>query len=264
MIGVTITTFNRKRFTEQCLKSIAWSKPKNVKIVIVDNASEEETKDVVRNFAEENKDLVSKVFFNKKNLYVGKALNQGWKYLSKTCDILGVMDNDFFVEPGWDTNMEACFSELDIDALIGSVKTSREKLKEVTPSGKGFYHTRLEIGPSVFLWTKHFLNGHTFSEAPWKSGYAGPSVAFFRKFFVKAEMKGVRLCHPGIIVRKQEFTDPELKEYYDKTYKTRGLMKYLKIRREKEKEGKLHGIALWDWNEFLLKHYPEKYESEKE
>lgn len=262
MVGVTITTFNRKRFTEQCFKSIIWSKPKNVKMVVVDNASRKETKKLIRKFSEENSDLIEKVIFNKENYYVGKAIVQGWEYLSKTCDILGCINNDFFVEPGWEDNIIRCFSELNIDFVIGSVDPKKEKIRKKTPSGKGFYNTPVGgVGSAYFILTKHFLRGFYPSSIPFKSGYVGPAPSYHKKL-LRGGLKGVRVCHPGAIVRNPEYTNPELVEYYNKTFKIRGLMRVLRIRRSKEKSGSSHGI--WNWNEFLLNCHPDKFEKEKE
>ena len=43
-LGIHITTWNRALFTDQCLATLIWSKPKNTKVVVVDNFSTDETR----------------------------------------------------------------------------------------------------------------------------------------------------------------------------------------------------------------------------
>ncbi len=69
MTDIIIVTHNSEKFIEHCLNSI----PKNYRIIIIDNASKDKTKEIVKKF--ENVKLIE----NKKNIGFTKAVNQGIK-----------------------------------------------------------------------------------------------------------------------------------------------------------------------------------------
>jgi glycosyltransferase involved in cell wall biosynthesis len=259
-IGLYIITFNRKRFTEECFKSILWSKPKQTEIVIVDNGSNKETLDIVKKFSEENKDLVKKVFYNKENLFVGASWNQAWNYMKDSYEILGGMNNDFFVAPGWEENIISCFSELNLDFLVGSVRG--EWQTKQTPSKKGCYSENINpVGSAYFILSKHYSKGMKPLNRPFSKGYVGPGPSFHR-MLLKNKLRGVRIGHPGFIPRDPEYSNPEFLDYYDKTFKIRGLTNVLTTRRGWEYSGRRHGNG--NWNYFLSVWYPEKFKEEKE
>lgn len=264
MIGVTLTTFNRPRFTEQCLKSFIWSNPdKNMKMVIVDNASEEKTRNIVGKYAERYSSLIEKVIFNKENLGLGKAINQGWNYLEDACDILGAVSNDFLFEPGWDRNIISCFLELNADYVISLIRPGKIRRRILTPSGKGFYNNDVnDPNGGGFILTKWVLKGIVPSSRPFSKGYFGPNLSFHKKIRA-SKIKRVRLCSPGILHRVPEYNEPELVKYYDKTFRDRGYTQILNRRKDWERHGRRCKDCNCNWNEFLKKWYPKKFKKEK-
>jgi len=248
-IGIHITTYNRKLFTEQCLKSIVWSKPKNSEIIIVDNNSEDGTKELLKEYEKNN---IAKVIYNTKNEGLGYAVNQGWTELSKTCDILAWINNDFLAEPGWEDNVLSCFGELKLDYIVGTVRPDRENIRQITASKKGRYNTINDVGAAYFLLTKHFKNGITPSKRPFSKGYTGPGPEFHYSLINK-KFKGVRIAHPGFLVRDSEYSK-EYSKYYDETFGARNLNKKLIKFRNIESKGQRRGWI--NWNEFIDKYYP--------
>jgi glycosyltransferase involved in cell wall biosynthesis len=249
-IGIHLTTYNRCLFTEQCIKSFFWSKPENVELLIIDNNSTDGTIDLLKKY---EKDGLAKVIYNRKNEGLGFAVNQGWKILSERCDILGWINNDFLFEPGWEENVLACFSELNLDYLVGTVRPDREDIKEITPSGKGKYNTVNDVGAAYFLLSVHFKKGAAPLPNPFSKGYTGPGATFHYLLRDTKKFKGVRLAHPGILVRDSEY-QKEYAKYYDETCSIRGMEKNLKKYRDLENTGKRMGWI--NWIEFLNKYYP--------
>ena len=261
-IGINITTYNRKRFTEECLKSIIWSKPLHTKIVIVDNASTDGTIEVLKKFHKDYPDLIEKVIFNDKNYHLGYAWTQGWSYLKESCDILCSINNDFLLDPGWEENALACFSELDLDYIVGTVRPDRENQKKKTPSGIGQYTSINDVGAGYFVLTKHFVeNNFSLSLKPFSEKYAGPGSGF-HKSMQKNKLKGIRLAHPGVLVRDSEYNHPNYIDYYNKTFGERSIQgKLEKWRKQEKKIGKrVRGVI--NWKEFIFKYYPEKAKEE--
>lgn len=258
-IGINITAFNRKRFTEHCFKSIIWYNPKNVEFVIVDNNSKDGTREIVKKYHNKYPKLFTKIFLNNKNMYLGYAINQGWKYLSNSCDILGTLDNDFLVEPGCYKNIISCFEELNIQFIIGTVRNNLKPLK--TKSNNGIYTVTNGNGSAKLILSSIYKKGIKHSLNTPKNGNAGPSGGFYNKL-IRNKYKGIRLYHPGIMVRDPEVNSIELYKYYNLFFKERGLLGRLNNFRKRDLNG--NPIGWGNWNDFLKKWYPEKYEKEKE
>jgi len=249
-IGLHITTFNRLLFTQQCLKSIEWSKPSNSIIVIVDNNSNDDTSEFLKSYSSP---LLKHIIFNDKNEGLGYAVNQGWNILKGECDVLGWINNDFLFEPGWESNVLSCFQDLDLDYIIGTVRPDLESERVVTSSGKGFHITTNSVGAAYFLLSKHFKNGISPSSRPFETGYVGPGPRFHHILRAN-KLKGVRIAHPGVLVRDSEYTKPEYKKYYDETFGIRSKSKKLAGFRAKEAKGKPRGWT--NWKNFTEKYYP--------
>ena len=247
-IGLFVLTYNRLLFTKQCLKSIEWSKPNNSIIVIVDNNSDDGTKEFLKSYSSP---LLKEVVFNDKNEGIGYAWNQAWNILKDECDILAIIGNDFLFEPDWESNVLACFEDLGLDYLVGTVRPDLESKKKITSSGKGFCIAP-SVGGSYFVLSDHFKNGIVPSTKAFQKGYVGPSPGFFRKL---KKLKGVRIGHPGILVRDSEYTNPEYIKYYDETFSKRGRFHQLVARRHEESKGRPGGWT--NWNKFCEKYYPE-------
>jgi len=252
-IGLHVTTYNRLQFTEQCLKSIEWSKPVNSVVVIVDNNSDDGTKEFLKSYASP---LLKQVVFNDENKGLGFAINQGWNILKDECDILGVINNDFLFEPGWEENVLACFEDLRVDYVMVAVLPNLES--EMTSSGKGFYVKTLgSVSASCFLLSKHFRNGIAPSARPFEKGYVGPGASFYHKR-IRAGLRGVQIASPGILLRNPEYTNPKYAKYYDEVFGIRSIDRLLRERRINEAKGKPVGFT--DWNKFLNKYYPNEVE----
>lgn len=270
-IGLNITTYNRKLFSEQCIKSVLWSEPEDVSIAIVDNNSTDGTQEMLAEYQKANP-IIEQVVYNEKNRHIGAAINQGWTILSAHCDILGEIPNDVFAEPGWDQNILACFGEMGFGHMIGFARRDREKLRQATPSGKGHYSAPRDLGGCSFIKTEHFLNGFKWIEGPWGKGNVGPMPGFHRMikrgFGDRKPLTGARLASPGFLARKCEYTNPDYAEYYNKTHGERSLLTELNRRKKLESEGKgsqmsadlRHSI---NWKEFLSIHYPERIDAGK-
>ena len=257
--GMTITTYNRKRFTDQCLKSIIWSKPKHTKIIIVDNNSTDGTREEVLS-KYENHPLIEKIIYNSTNKHLGMAVYQGWNYFKNKCKILTVSNNDFLWEPGWEQNAISCFNEItNLDYIIGTIRLEDKTIVQKTKSGKGRYTKITDAGGAYFLLPKHFKAGIYPSVEPFRKGYIGPGKNWQRRLR-GLKMNGVRLYSPGVLIRHGEYTNPEYIKYYNKTFGIRDKMKRLKRFRilERANTPAFH----INWEGFLKKYYPSEMRKE--
>jgi glycosyltransferase involved in cell wall biosynthesis len=248
-IGIHITTYNRPIFTDQCLKSFYWSNPKDIDLIIIDNKSEIETINILKKYEKEKS---SRVIYNDKNMGLGFAINQGWEILSKTCDILACINNDFLFEPSWDENIRSCFSELQPDYIIGTVHSDKSRIIQTTKNGKGKYTTKHDIGAAYFITKKLFKDGIRMPSKQFTKNYVGPGPEW-HKLLESKKFKGIRLSNPGILVRDSEYSNKENIQYYDETFGVRNLKKKLNQFRELESKGGRRGII--NWEEFLQNYY---------
>ncbi|HUV82731.1 MAG TPA: glycosyltransferase family A protein [archaeon] len=269
-IGLVIMAYNRKLFTEQCIKSVLWSKPKDVSVVIIDDNSTDGTQEMLAEY--QNETIIKQIIKNDKGRHnTGYIVNKGWQILSEYCDVLGAMANDMFVEPGWDRNIVACMEELNLDYIIGIVRPQKEKLKKVTPSGAGNYITPCELGASTLIQTKYFLKGFRYPEHPLGKGNIGPMPGFLQKLkrgiAGHDPLKGATLASPGFLARQPEYNNPEYIEYYNEIFGVRTMVAELARRRELEANGNASKISFeyahsLNWEGFLGKYYPEKKNAE--
>jgi len=270
-LGLVLTTYNRKLFSEQCIKSLLWSKP-DVSIVIIDDNSTDGTREMLDRYQGES--IVKQIIINDKDRHhnPGYMINKGWEVLANDCDALGAMANDEFVEPGWDRNIRACMEELNLGYVISIVRPQKEKLKKTTPSGNGSYITPCELGANTFIRTECFLKGFCYPEYPLGKGNVGPMPGFHQKIrrgiAGHGPLRGATLASPGFLARQCEYNNPEHVEYYDEIFGARTMVAELARRRKLEAEGSASKISFeyaysLDWEGFLNKYYPEKKNAER-
>jgi GT2 family glycosyltransferase len=109
-ILTALTCHNRLEYTQRTVKSWQRTAGGNAMLVIVDNASDDET----RGWLAEQKWTTIQVVYNDKNLFPGAATNIGWYEGLKhfDADLLHRSDNDIELLPGWREEVEATFKRL--------------------------------------------------------------------------------------------------------------------------------------------------------
>jgi len=92
-ISVTFACLNQSRYTKACLESVLQAGISADQVIVVDNASTDDTHTVLSNFPGIH------VIVNRTNLGCGVAWNQG--ALLQQAEWTIVMNNDIVVVPGW-------------------------------------------------------------------------------------------------------------------------------------------------------------------
>lgn len=129
----------RSEYTLETLKSLFWT-VKGHRIVVVDNASCEETKRILRDCAN-----FIEVITLTENVGTAKAVNKAWQ-LRKAGENCIKMDNDVVIhQSGWVEQMENAISK---DPTIGIVGLKRKDCWE-EPSRTDFYKSELQMLPHV-------------------------------------------------------------------------------------------------------------------
>ena len=223
---IVIPVWNKKELTKQCVDSIFSSTHCDFGIIIVDNASDNPTREYLDQLKENNPDKVN-IIRNKENLGNTKAANQG--ILSSKADYICILDNDTIVFDGWlDEMMKIAESNKDIGIVnpannFGRKKpwnktykqcaqqkiTGRQGRFAETATPVGFcYLIKREVIDRIGLWDERFSPGYfedteyalRAKKAGYKSVFALGAYVFhlehtsfkkrgFNAFFKKSEEK---------------------------------------------------------------------------
>ncbi len=115
-VSIIIPILNQIEFTRKCINSIKTNTYTNYEIIIINNASTDETKE----FLEQNTDIV--VINNEENLGYPKAINQGLK-IAKGEDVI-LLNNDTIVTNGWLERLLKVKQSSDKIGLVGVFSNS--------------------------------------------------------------------------------------------------------------------------------------------
>jgi len=114
-VSVIIVTYNNLDLTKRCLYSVEkYSNYENLEVIIVDNNSQDGTKEYLKEYAKNRKNV--KVILNEENLGFSAGNNIGIK--NATGDYIVLLNNDTFVTPNW---IERLMAHFELDNKIGLV-----------------------------------------------------------------------------------------------------------------------------------------------
>ena len=117
-----IVTFNRKKSVYQALLRQLKQTAQAKKIIVVDNAS---TDDTVA-YLKEKKDI--KTIFNSENVGFPKGCNMGIQLASKDNDIL-LLNNDTIVTTNWLKNLKICLESDEKIGAVGAISNNNDNLQ---------------------------------------------------------------------------------------------------------------------------------------
>lgn len=114
-ISIVVVTYNNLDLTKKCLFSIDKNSDfKNLEIIVVDNASADETPDYLKEWEKSGENRT--VILNEENRGFAAGNNQGLE--SATGDYLVMLNNDTYVTPGW---IRTLVSHIESDSSIGLI-----------------------------------------------------------------------------------------------------------------------------------------------
>jgi hypothetical protein len=113
LVSVIVLTFNNWEYTKTCLFSVrGWSDYPNLEIIVVDNASTDETRDQLRDL--ERQDDRIRIILNDTNRGFGGGNNVGLR--AARGDYVILLNNDTFVTRGWVRDL---IRPMQLDPRIG-------------------------------------------------------------------------------------------------------------------------------------------------
>jgi glycosyltransferase involved in cell wall biosynthesis len=150
MISLIIPAYNEEAYLPTCLNSLANQKNKDFSIILINNASTDQTLKLMQEFA--NRKIIATIVVSEENIGKINALNNGLQYALKDCtiDTLAFSDADSYFDSNWSkqaVNISADFAystEMFVDVPeLQLVPNFRKTLYEYT---KMLYFTRKNLG----------------------------------------------------------------------------------------------------------------------
>lgn len=139
---IIIPAWNERELTIKCIESVKRNTSFPYRIILVDNASDEETKAYLKELSEKNKDAII-LIRNEINTGFPKAVNQGIGI--SDASYLCILNNDTEVYEGW---LEEMIKIADTDAAIGIVNPSSNNLGQAKPL-EGFSGKWIEMSSCI-------------------------------------------------------------------------------------------------------------------
>jgi GT2 family glycosyltransferase len=167
MVTLIIPVFNKSELTKRCLNSVLENSRRVQAVVVIDNASSDDTQTVLAGFAPlfAVKRMDYQVVQNEKNLGFGAACNQGVR-LAKS-DYIAILNNDTWVMFGWD---EALLEAIRVKKLqvVGPfydeepwTDSMKERARTFLTKNKEQYRTHFV--PILMLFTQNAIERLRFS-----------------------------------------------------------------------------------------------------
>jgi len=192
---IVIPVWNMKELTEQCVNSITRRTNFPYRLIMVDNASGEETRAYLEELAK-RKDINVRLIRNDTNLGNSKGANQGIR--ASDAEYVCILDNDTIVMDNWLTEMvNAAESDEKIGIVnplsnYGARKPLGQKWEDVAEElyrkGKGRYiETAAAIG-FCFLIKRKVIS----DIGVWPEGY-GPGYFEDTEYSIRAIRKGYKV-----------------------------------------------------------------------
>lgn len=217
-IFTVLVSYNRPDLLWRTVKSYTKTKDGGCSMLIVDNGSDEETVELLKEIEQMG---MARTCLLLENAYPGAATNIGWNYAPINARFLHRSDNDIEFLPGWSHMVRETFEVRPEWSQI-SMRTDEEELFQDAVGGNNVI--RREVWEA----------GVRYSEEPWAS--VPWEDGDFNRRVREAGFEWGRVPMPCIVhIGDKMRPDVDLDDpYYDETYEARGITRLLRdARREK-------------------------------
>jgi GT2 family glycosyltransferase len=170
---IIIPVYNNSKFTKACLEDLVKIRDAgkmDLGVVVVDNASEDDTREVVQNYG-----LGMSYIRNQENLGFSRANNIGYRFgCPEDDDYIMFMNNDIKVldrHEDWpEILMEACGDDGIVGVQSGRINSKYDPVGEgkFDPNVKGGYLSGWCMMAKASTWNQLILEGQ---DGPWNEDY---------------------------------------------------------------------------------------------
>lgn len=145
LMSIVIVNYNGKRFIKPCLDSVLKSHYPSFEVIVVDNASQDESVNILKTFSDNPK---VKLVFSKKNLQFAGGNNLG--ILHSTGSYIIFLNFDTTVDPDWLSELKRAFDSNDNVSALQSLLLLPDK-KTINSLG-GTIDYCVKLVPSPYFW----------------------------------------------------------------------------------------------------------------
>ena len=107
-IDLAFITYNRLEYTKLALQSVLADPQEEFSLTIWDNASSDDTPDYLKSIKDHR---IKDIILSKNNVGQVEAVNRIWS--ASNADLLGKLDNDCLVTPGWTRTLAQAHADID-------------------------------------------------------------------------------------------------------------------------------------------------------
>lgn len=226
---VVMITYGRLKYSKRTAMMLHGTIQCPYKFIVVDNASDDGTQAWIKQ--QSKIPMIDGYILNETNRYPGAATNQGWEYgleLMPDATHLMRLDNDMWLNLGWDTEAEKYFEAMPKLGQLGLDWDATKDHQDVWVEENGMKLNPWPgiVGGPCIIPRRIWDEGHRYSEAPWRNSTPGvPQMQEDSLFSHGIQNKGYQVGH---MQKKLSFTFAneknwhEYEDYYKKTFSERG------------------------------------------
>jgi GT2 family glycosyltransferase/Flp pilus assembly protein TadD len=230
-VSLAMFTYNRIKYTREALKTLMGNTRYPFDLVIIDNHSTDGTRQWLEEIRWRYADRIKEVIFNPKNEGLPGPTNAFWQ--SSTADLLGKVDNDTLVPPGWLERLVDAHRKMPDLAVVGGYHFRAEDFDETAAQAKIVQANGVRIlfdthiGGCCYLMKKSVqekfglmdvhptLKTHGWTQYQWRLVQAGYTVGYLYPLLQLDYMDDPR--SPKCLI------DSDYKDYARRIWKERGV-----------------------------------------
>ena len=166
-LSVIVPVYNTGKYLEKCLDSLLSQDYQNLEIIVVEDCSTDNSREVLKKY---NKEKKIKIFYNAKNSGLSFTRNTGLKYA--TGKYIGYIDSDDYVDNNYYSTMMSKVINDNADVVVCDMKTvdenenNREVINrcyDIEQDKLGFVNTGLAASACNKVFKRELIEKYEFS-----------------------------------------------------------------------------------------------------
>lgn len=123
MVSIIITSYNKSKYILECIYSILNGTFKDIEIIIVEDCSTDNSKDIINQIIKDNLNVNIKLIENKKNVGAGMSRQIGIEHAIG--EWISLIDADDYLEPDYYETLLSYQQKSNADAVFSRVKIEK-------------------------------------------------------------------------------------------------------------------------------------------
>lgn len=204
-IKILMITYNRPGYTKKSLARLLDTAPENAAVTVWDNASGQETKQVLSTF--ESHPRIEKIVYNTTNEKLTKPTNWFWE-THRTANLIGKVDDDCLVPENWCQVLEQAHKDIPKAGILGAWCFFEEDVrydiaqKKIAAFGNHQVLRNCWVGGSGYIMKSELLDrfgvlkkDQTFTDYCIRAAAGGYINGWYYPFFYQEHMDDPRSEH---------------------------------------------------------------------